>query len=219
VERIAHRGYAGVNPENTVAAVRDASERADAVEVDVRRCGSGDLVVVHDATVDRVTDATGAVAEMTADELAALDVLGSGEGVPTLDRALDAAAVPVNLELKERGCAADALAVAERTGTDVFVSAFDPACLAEAREADPDVPRALLFADAEGALSTAAEADAAFLHPVVGAATEAFLRRAHGAGFGVNVWTVADAGTARDLAAAGADGLIADDPAVFASFR
>jgi hypothetical protein len=87
--------------------------RADAVAVDVRRCGSGDLVVVQDATVDRVTNREGAVVDMTAAELVALDVLGSGEGVPALDRVLDAAAAPVNLELKERGWAADVLAAAK----------------------------------------------------------------------------------------------------------
>jgi glycerophosphoryl diester phosphodiesterase len=54
--------------------------RADAVAVDVRRCGSGDLVVVQDATVDRITNREGAVVDMTAAELVALDVLGSGEG-------------------------------------------------------------------------------------------------------------------------------------------
>lgn len=138
MEWIAHRGYADVNPENTVAAVRDAGARADAVAVDVRRCGSGDL--------------------------------------------------------------------------------FDPACLVEARDADPDVPRALLFADAEAALSAAVEADATVLHPAAEAASEAFVQRAHGAGFGVSAWTATDAATGRDLAIAGVDGLTDADPAAFTAF-
>ena len=60
---IAHRGFAAVHPENTVRAVRAAARVADAVEVDVRRCATGELVVIHDATVDRVTDGTGPVAD------------------------------------------------------------------------------------------------------------------------------------------------------------
>ena len=51
---IAHRGFAGVNPENTLQAVEAAAGVADAIEVDVRRCESGDLVVIHDETVDRL---------------------------------------------------------------------------------------------------------------------------------------------------------------------
>ena len=86
---IAHRGFAKVNPENTVTAVRSAAEHTDVIEIDVRRCGSGELVVIHDETVERVTDGTGRVAELSADELTALDVLESGEGVPTLPSLLE----------------------------------------------------------------------------------------------------------------------------------
>ena len=52
---IAHRGFAETFPENTVLAVREAARWADAIEVDVRRCGSGEIVCLHDATVDRVS--------------------------------------------------------------------------------------------------------------------------------------------------------------------
>jgi len=87
---IAHRGFADRYPENTLRAVREASRFADEVEVDVRRCDSGELVVVHDCTVDRVTDEEGAVAHHSLAELRALDVLGTGEGVPTLAEVLSA---------------------------------------------------------------------------------------------------------------------------------
>lgn len=52
---IAHRGFAATAPENTIAAVQSAADHADAVEFDVQRCGSGELVVIHDDTIDRVT--------------------------------------------------------------------------------------------------------------------------------------------------------------------
>jgi len=75
---IAHRGFLSVNPENTVAAVEAAAAVADGIEIDVRRCGSGEPVVIHDETVDRVTDGRGAVDEHTVADLAALDVLEPG---------------------------------------------------------------------------------------------------------------------------------------------
>ena len=109
---IAHRGFAGVNPENTLTAVGEAATVADAVEVDIRRCATGELVVVHDETVDRVTDGEGPVADHSLAELRGLDVLGTGEGVPTLEAVLEAVpdGVGANVELKEPGTAADALA-------------------------------------------------------------------------------------------------------------
>ena len=134
---IAHRGFAETYPENTVAAVRAATEQADAVEVDVRRCGSGELVLTHDETVDRVTDATGRVEAFTSGELASLDVLGSGEGIPTLSAALGAVepGVQLNVELKEPGLAAEALAAADDASVEVLVSSFSPSVLREARDA------------------------------------------------------------------------------------
>ena len=137
---IAHRGFAGERPENTLSAVRRAVESADAVEVDARRCASGEVVVVHDETVDRVTDGTGPVDERTREELAVLSVLGSDEGVPTLGEV--AAAIPdgvgLVLELKEAGIAEDALAAVAGVD-DLVVSSFVADALVECRRVDPDV--------------------------------------------------------------------------------
>lgn len=217
MELIAHRGFAGVAAENTVGAVTAAAERADAVEVDVRRCGSGELVVVHDEDVDRVTDGSGAVAAHTADELAALDVLGSGEGIPTLDALLDAVPdeVTVNVELKELGTAADALAAAARVENEVLVSSFHPAALAECREADPATPVALLFHEAPAArMALARRLDCEFVHPHHRLAS-AVVPGAREAGMGVNVWTLDARERAERMAELGVDGVVADYPDVW----
>lgn len=221
MELIAHRGFAGVGAENTVGAVATAARRADAVEVDVRRCGSGDLVVVHDEDVDRVTDGSGAVADRTAAELAALDVLGSGEGIPTLDALLTAVPdeVTVNVELKELGVAADAVAAAGRVENEVLVSSFLPAALAECREADPAVPVALLFHEAPAArMALARRLDCAFVHPHY-ALAGAVVSEADAAGMGVNVWTLDDREQAERMADLGVDGVIADYPDVWDAER
>src|SRR2546426_332500 len=71
---IAHRGASAAAPENTLAAFRLAADLgADAVELDVRRTVDGQLVVIHDASVDRTTDGTGRVAALTLDQLRRFD--------------------------------------------------------------------------------------------------------------------------------------------------
>lgn len=209
---IAHRGFAALYPENTLAAVTRAAEVADVVEVDVRRCGSGELVVIHDATVDRVTDGTGRVADLTLAELSELSVIGSGEPVPTLSAVLEAIppAVGVNVELKERGLVGDAVVALSTVDNDALVSSFDPAVL----EAVGDgAPTAYLYVDDPEGVERAVDLDCAALHPhhqrCIGTDLVA---RAHDAGLSVHAWTVASAVTAKALGGAGVDGIIADRP-------
>ncbi|WP_135820807.1 glycerophosphodiester phosphodiesterase [Halostella litorea] len=214
MDLIAHRGFAAEAPENTVAAVERAGALADAVEVDVRRCGSGELVVVHDATVDRVTDTSGRIDEFPLAELRALDVLGSGEGIPSLSAVLDAvpAGTTVNLELKEAGLAADALAAADDAGVDVLVSAFEPAALRDVRDVAPDVPTAYLCTHRDDApVATARRLGCDALHPSVPLClTTRTVGRARDAGLAVNAWTVNRAVVVRMLSVPGVDGVIAD---------
>jgi glycerophosphoryl diester phosphodiesterase len=210
VHCIAHRGFAGVNPENTLPAVHDAVERADGVEVDVRRCASGELVVCHDETVDRTTDGTGAVADHTAAELASLSVEGSDAGVPTLADVL--AAVPPDVtrhaELKEQGLAADLEALAADAAPPVVASSFDVGALREVEE----LPTAFITSERAGALDRAASLGCRGVHPRTDVCDEGFVDRAHEAGLEVNAWTVTDPTETRRLREAGVDGVITDYP-------
>lgn len=113
---IAHRGGAALYPENTMpafeAAVRD--HRTDGLEIDVHLSADGVVMVCHDQTLDRCTDASGPVAERTAADLAKVDAghrftadgetfpfRGRGIGVPRLDAVLTAFPdLPLNIELK-----------------------------------------------------------------------------------------------------------------------
>lgn len=102
---IGHRGAAGLAPENTLPSFRLAVEEwaVDMIELDVRLSADGVCVVIHDETVDRTTEGTGAVAALTAAELRALDAghrfrddagepsyRGRGARIPTLDEVLRA---------------------------------------------------------------------------------------------------------------------------------
>jgi len=227
VNCIAHRGFAKAYPENTLMAVRQALDAgADGVEVDARRCGSGEPVVVHDETVDRVTDRSGAVSALSRSELADCSVLGTGEGVPTLDAVCEAlpAEARLHLELKEVGVAADAVALTAGRPFDLLVSSFDAEAL-EAAADTADVPLAYLFGSGrdlppdsqvqsapDAALATARDLGCAAVNPHWSHCDAAFVERAHDAGFAVNAWTVQSRAVAEALAAAGVDGLIADAP-------
>jgi glycerophosphoryl diester phosphodiesterase len=210
---IAHRGFGEVNPENTLAAVESAvATGADAIELDIRRCGSGDLVVVHDETVDRVTGASGAVSELSAAALGELSVLGSGEGVPRLGAVCRATPpdVRLNLELKERGIAAEAVGTARQHGHEPIISSQSTAALAEVES----VPRGYVFHDEpERRLREATHIHCAAVHPHWHLCTESFLAAARERDLAVRAWTVTEQTVTTDLASVGVDGLIADAPA------
>lgn len=238
---LAHRGFAGVAPENTLAAVRGAVDRADGIEVDVQPTRDGTPVVFHDHRLDDadgargITDATGAVWDATPDALADADVLGSGAGVPTLAAVADAVTgdTTLHVELKSPGCVTtpgtdgppqsrwqpfvDSVAAAVADTPVVFSSFFDGA-LAAARDAAPGVPRAALCVDGQRGLARAAAADCAALHPPVDRIEDTSLvARAHDAGLTVNAWTVDTWLDATRCRRAGVDGVLADYPGVVAT--
>jgi glycerophosphoryl diester phosphodiesterase len=115
---LAHRGGSGLAPENTAAAFTCAVEwwRADVLELDVQCSRDGQAVVIHDATVDRTTDARGRVSTFTAAELRDLDAgyrftpdrgvthpfRGAGEGILTLAEVVERfQSVRINIEIKD----------------------------------------------------------------------------------------------------------------------
>jgi glycerophosphoryl diester phosphodiesterase len=218
MDLIAHRGCADEYPENTLHAVERAARRLPAVELDVRRCRSGELVVFHDETVDRVTGETGPVADFDRAALRELEVLDSGEGVPLLSEALAAVPADVNVqvELKETDIGADAVSVVADAdvGANVRFTSFRPEALAEVREADPDASLGYLFgADVgvETGLETALDLDCEYLHPHAELCIETDVTdRAEAEGMDVIAWGVDDAATCEALREVGIHGATAD---------
>ena len=180
---LGHRGASEDAPENTLAAFRLAVEQgADGVELDVWRCRSGEVVVVHDEDARRVAGSPLRVPDASLPELRALDV-GTwkgprfrGERIPRLLEVLEALpGAVVNVELKSRGkdlrlagAVAEDLARAGAQGR-VIVSSFDFRLVSAFRLAAPEVPVGLLFdGDHPWRLRTAVAARllrAAAVHP------------------------------------------------------
>ncbi|MBX3346067.1 MAG: hypothetical protein KF806_12130, partial [Nitrospira sp.] len=112
VLRIGHRGASGHAPENTLASIWKArSFHVDFIEVDVRETSDGHLVLLHDDTIDRTTNKSGTLADMTLEQVQRLDA-GNWQRIPTLEEALDIAgqAIGVILELKVEGIGNEACA-------------------------------------------------------------------------------------------------------------
>lgn len=157
---IAHGGAQGHAPGNTVAAFDLALEMgADVLEMDAQLTADRGVVLHHDATVDRQTDGSGAVADLTVEELQRLDAghgftgpdgdehpwRGRGATIPTLDEVLARYPdTPMVIEMKPDGgpgiveALAERLEAAGRTG-DVVVASFDLDLLRELRERLPEV--------------------------------------------------------------------------------
>ncbi len=146
---ISHAACGGHAPENTLAGIRKAIELgAEGIEIDVQASADGVPVLMHDLTVDRTTNGSGAVAALSLAELRALDA--GGEPVPTLAEVLDLTLGKVLLimEIKQPGIEEHiARVVHEKQALDdVMAWSFYPAALEGMRAAEPQIPCALLVA-------------------------------------------------------------------------
>ncbi len=221
---LGHRGASAHYPENTMAAFRGAmSAGADGVELDVRLCATGELVVFHDDEVDRLCEGKGAVATMSWQELSDMKV--SGEPIPLLSQVFkQLPKARINVELKKHPLrlalplVRATLAEIERAGAQdrVILSSFDPRLLALLRVLAPGIPRGLLFYERQpfamrrAWLAKALAVQA--LHPSQKLVTGHTMQKWSQAGYQVNTWTVDNPATIRHLARLGVNTIITNDP-------
>lgn len=223
---IGHRGAPAVALENTTtsfAAARDAG--ADGVELDVRRCATGELVVFHDETLARLAHRHERIDELSLAELRAVELV-DGERIPTLAEAVEAAGPDalVNIEIKaERRYVQPAFVrevtrAAERLlGPRALVSSFHPGAVALARWFAPQLATGLLF-HVELALWLRNAWAAPLLrpsamHPEHVLVTPAAVRRWKRRGRLVVTWTADRPAEVARLARCGVDAIISNDPA------
>jgi glycerophosphoryl diester phosphodiesterase len=216
MELIAHRGCAEQYPENTLQAIERSGRQLSAVEIDVRRCQSGELVVFHDETVDRLTDGSGSVAGLNFQQLSALDVLDSDCSIPRLGDALSAvpAGVEVQVELKESGIASDVVEAIHEADVDARITSFLPEALTEVLDCDPDLPVGYLFGERVGVetgLRIARVLDCDSVHPRSTLCLETnVVERARADGRKVIAWGVGQRDTFAALRVAGVDAVTSD---------
>ncbi|MBC7252060.1 MAG: glycerophosphodiester phosphodiesterase [Anaerolineae bacterium] len=229
----AHRGASAYAPANTLSAFRLAAELgADGVELDVQLSRDGEVVVIHDFTVDATTNGSGPVAHKTLAELQALDA-GSwfdpafaGEHIPTLQEVMDAVGhrLLLNIEIKlpftlrNTGLEAEVVRLIEDNNllSRVIVSSFHPLALRRVKALNRRIPTGLLYAHnlpiylrrAWFAPLVPHEAR----HPDFTLVTPAYVRTMKARGYRINVWTVDDPTEMRRLLALGVDAIITNRP-------
>lgn len=238
VHVLGHRGAAGLGPENTLPAMDAAAALGVGFELDVTLSADGEVVVIHDDSVDRTTDGEGEVSELPWSSLQALDAGAwydaayAGTGLPTLDQVLErfAGKVPIDIELKttpRKAELAKAVVAAvkrhDATGS-VFVTSFDPYLLEQVALAEPAIRRGQLTSRFKGAdlnaieklvlrrmwLNGKSQPDAIAVEDA--RASKGFVRRWQRRGYAVLVWTVDDPARIRELREIGVDGVITDRP-------
>ena len=218
---IGHRGARALEPENTLRAIRRGMQCADYVEIDVRMSSDGELVVIHDPTLERTTNGSGQVKDHTLRELLELDA-GKGEKIPRLAQVLELVRGSSGLvvEIKEPGT--EHLISGEvghcRPDKLLFVSFHEESIAAISKEM-PDAATGLIISDKHPAnIGSARILGAAVILTKMSMLKSSMVKQAHDNGLLVVAWTL---NSVEDYQAAGAmevDGIATDDPCAARDF-
>lgn len=235
----AHRGASAHAPENTLAAFELAlAQNADAIELDVKLSADGQVMVIHDTTVNRTTGSHGRVTDLSLAQLKSLDAGSffssqySGEKIPTLQEVFEALGQRtfINVELTNYNTPRDHLvdtvcALVKKFGLQkrVMFSSFFASNLSKARAYLPDVPRGLLaFSGLLGAWARSfgfAFGRYQALHPNIQDVTPQQIQRVHRLQRRIHVWTVNAPQDMRRLFQWRVDALFTDDPQLAVQVR
>jgi len=231
---IAHRGASGRghSPENTLSAFREAINiGADCVECDVHCTKDGQVVVIHDGTLNRTTNKKGTVAEMTLEEVKQADAgswfssLFTGERIPTLRELLELTKGKVInvIEIKPENITDKVVQEVEKADAvdEVVLQSFYPKAVQAVQELNPMIPRALLLSGQLPVIRLKSimelihqtlEVGASTLNMPYKTITPNLIREAHKRGLNVWAWTVDDEADMKSLIAMGIDGITSNYP-------
>ncbi len=244
----AHRGGRALGPENTIAAFDlGMAAGADGLELDVQLSRDGQVMVCHDTTLDRTTDAVGPLGDRTAAELARVNAsvrygidleapwTGAPAGLPTLEDVLaryPRARIIIEMKGERTDLGPTVVQAVRRAGavSRVCLGSFSSAVLAAARRAGPELTTSASRDEALQALqrswfwlSPGRVVYKAFQVPEragrLRVVSPRFLRSVHRAGCAVHVWTVNEEADMRRLFDWGVDGVITDRPDVAVRVR
>ncbi len=233
----AHRGASGYAPENTMEAFRLAKHlKADGIELDIHMTKDGRLVVAHDETIDRCSNGTGRIIDMTLKELKSYDFSNhlpdyKNVKIPTLEEVLyfvKSTSMTVNIEIKSgivnyEGIEEKAISLVEKLGLKkkVIYSSFNHYSLMLVKQIDKAVPVGLLYSEAivdphKYAEYLKAEAIHPFYYTL---ALPDIVRKCHEKGILVNPWTVNTAEHLAWMFKEGVNAVITNFPDVASAVR
>ncbi|KEZ50950.1 glycerophosphodiester phosphodiesterase [Metabacillus indicus] len=232
-----HRGAAGTHPENTMPSFQAAIDLgADGIELDVHLSKDGIPVVIHDETVDRTTNGTGYVKDLTYAELQQLDACylfpeWSGKAsVPSLEQVAEwirPLNVKVNIELKNdrihyRQIEEKVISIIEKYNLEsrVILSSFNHDSLVTCYHISPHIERgALIHERLYQPWEYAKTIPAASVHPYFLSADQSMIAESQAHGVMVRPYTVNDEQMMKDLMKAGCAGFFTDYPEMAVRIR
>ena len=228
----AHRGYSGKYPENTMEAFRGASAAgADGIELDVQLSKDGQLVIIHDETLDRTTTGKGYVKDYTLSELKQLDASGklfSDLQLPSFEEYCEwvkNTPLITNIELKtsivyyeEIEEKTAEMVKAFRLEDRVIFSSFNHLSIVRMKQLLPECPVGALVEhdDLQNAGYYCSRFGFEYYHPDGSLFTKENAENCREHGVGVNVWTVNDLKMFENMTDWGVDGVITNYPKVLA---
>ncbi len=202
-----HRGASGYAPENTIEAFVLAAEMgAEGIELDVHLSKDGEVVVIHDESIDRTSNGEGYVKDMTLEELRSYSFYNKmidfvGVKIPTLEEVYEAikgTEMLVNVELKTNifryeGIEEKVLEITKKMGMEdrVLYSSFEHESIVKIKELKPDAKTGVLYMEAFiGICEYAKKLGAEALHPALHLALrKGYAAMAKEQGLQLNVWT------------------------------
>ncbi|WP_168796610.1 glycerophosphodiester phosphodiesterase [Cognatitamlana onchidii] len=219
--KIGHRGAKGHVTENTLESIKRAlSLGVDAIEIDVHRCASGELVVFHDFTLDRLTDGTGEVAKHKLSALKKLKVKGNYQ-IPTLSQVLTLVdnKCLLNIELKGQNTATEAARIitffVDKKGWEyenLVVSSFQADLLKTVYKINKNIPLGILTdTNLDAAVALAKEVKAVSIHPEFTMLTKEIVESLQ-ENYRVYTYTVNNLKPIARIKSYGVDGIITDYP-------
>ena len=228
---VAHRGGAAYAPENTLASFSNAIKMgADMIECDVHLSSDGQVVVIHDDTLDRTSSGKGPVRDKTLQELKKLDAGGwfaekfRGEQIPTLEEVLKLAKgrAGVIIEIKNgphyyAGIEEKVLELVkkEKMEENIMIISFDHQCLRKIHELDPRIVTGALYSgNILNCHRIAHDAHSKYVAPDWELVTEETVKDAHSHSIKINVWTINDPDTMKRFIDMGVDCITTNKPDV-----
>jgi len=214
-----HRGAGSLEPENTLRAIRRAiALGVDQIEIDVQLTKDGHLILMHDPTVDRTTNGSGKIAELTYAEIRRLDA-GSGECVPTLDEALALIndKVILQIELKGKGTAQPTVSAVMNAGKEdhVVLTSFMHQELKDAHRLNPRLRLGALWGRLPvDVMQQTKQLDVEALHIWHEFVDQHLVTEAHAHGLLVRAWNTSKEEDMRRLITLGVDAIGSDRPDV-----
>jgi glycerophosphoryl diester phosphodiesterase len=220
--KIAHRGAKGYEPENTLKAFQKALDlNADGIELDIHLSADGHLIVIHDETIDKMTNGKGFVNTLSLPELKSFLIADQYE-IPTLNEVFDLVNKNclINIELKDAETAAKTATlineyVAEKNWKyeHFIVSSFDWNALQEVHNLDSNIPIGVLAeTNLDLAVAFAETIKAKAIHPYYHLLNPENVQEMQEKGFLVLPWTVNIEEDIQKIKSYKVDGIITDFP-------